>query len=179
MTEAAIRFQPEPVGAHKGAGLQWPGYGSHEPDRRASQSGCARRRGLKANPVHRLSRACRRSTILSVFLNIAINASIFLSTVSKPVMTIPFSSRVSCRLDIGESQFPMFPHRQRYRLNLFLHSVSTISRSDKPMPAIQLRNRIECHTNRVREQVQTSDLPSTKEGLHLGPHLLNGFRSGL
>ena len=45
----------------KGAGLQRPGYGSHEPARRASQSGCARRRGLKANPVHRLSRACRRS----------------------------------------------------------------------------------------------------------------------
>ena len=46
------------------------------------------------------------------------------------------------------------------------------------MPAIQLRNRIECHTNRVREQVQTSDLPSTKEGLHLGPHLLNGIQIG-
>ena len=45
----------------KGGGLQRPGYGSHEPARRASQSGCARRRGLKANPVHRLSRACRRS----------------------------------------------------------------------------------------------------------------------
>ncbi len=46
------------------------------------------------------------------------------------------------------------------------------------MPAIHLRNRIECHTNRVREQVQTSDLPSTKEGLHLGPHLLNGIQIG-
>ena len=46
------------------------------------------------------------------------------------------------------------------------------------MQAIQLRNRIECHTNRVREQVQTSDLPSTKEGLHLGPHLLNGIQIG-
>ncbi len=46
------------------------------------------------------------------------------------------------------------------------------------MPAIQLRNRIECHTNRVREQVQTSDFPSTKEGLHLGPHLLNGIQIG-
>lgn len=45
----------------KGAGLQRPGYGSHEPDRRASQSGRARQRGLKANPVHRLSRACRRN----------------------------------------------------------------------------------------------------------------------
>lgn len=45
----------------KGAVLQRPGYGSYEPARRASQSGCARRRGLKANPVHRLSRACRRS----------------------------------------------------------------------------------------------------------------------
>ena len=46
------------------------------------------------------------------------------------------------------------------------------------MQAIQLRNRSEGHTNRVREQVQTSDFPSTKEGLHLGPHLLNGIQIG-
>ena len=45
----------------KEQGCNGPVNGSHEPDRRASQSGCARRRGLKANPVHRLSRACRRS----------------------------------------------------------------------------------------------------------------------
>ena len=54
----------------------------------------------------------------------------------------------------------------------------TISGSDKPMQAIHLRNRSECHTNRIREQIQTSDLPSTKEGLHLGPHLFNGIQIG-
>lgn len=41
------------------------------------------------------------------------------------------------------------------------------------MQAIRLRNRSECHTNRIGKQVQTSDLLSTKEGLHLGPHLFN------
>ena len=46
------------------------------------------------------------------------------------------------------------------------------------MQAIQLRNRSEGHTNRVREQVQTLDVPSTKEGFHLGPHLSNGIQIG-
>ena len=46
------------------------------------------------------------------------------------------------------------------------------------MQAIQLRNRSEGHANRVREQIQTSDFPSTKEGLHLGPHLFNGIQIG-
>ena len=46
------------------------------------------------------------------------------------------------------------------------------------MQAIQLRNRSKCHTNRIREQVQTSDFPSTKEGFHLGPYLFNGIQIG-
>lgn len=46
------------------------------------------------------------------------------------------------------------------------------------MQAIQLRNRSGSHTNLVREQGQTSDLPSTREGLHLRPHLFNGIQIG-
>ena len=47
------------------------------------------------------------------------------------------------------------------------------------MQAIHLRNRSECHRNRIREQIQTSDIPSTKKGLHLGPHLCNGIQIGI
>ena len=47
-------------------------------------------------------------------------------------------------------------------------------RSGKPIQAIQLGNRSEDYTDRVREQVRISDVPSAREGLHLKTTSVSG-----
>lgn len=53
--------------------------------------------------------------------------------------------------------------------------ILTISRGKEPIQAVELRNTSEGSLDSARDLVQAANLPFAKEGVHLGPHFLNGI----